>query len=112
MIGSVTGPTLHHAAEPFRRPGVGPEMARTPYSTGGIVVFALNTQHPWSSVPNSVVQTASMNWSQVPGTSMPQMNFPVFDGSNPKLWRNHCETYFEFYVVPSEMWIKLAIMHF
>jgi hypothetical protein len=46
-----------------------------------------------------------MNWSQGPGTSMPQMNFPVFDGSNPKLWRNRCETYFEFYVVPSEMWI-------
>jgi hypothetical protein len=53
VIGSVTGPTLHHAAEPFRRPGAGPEMARTPYSMGGIV--ALNTQHPWSFVPNSVV---------------------------------------------------------
>jgi hypothetical protein len=30
----------------------------------------------------------------------------------PKLWKRRCETYFEFYVVEPEMWIKLAIMHF
>jgi hypothetical protein len=43
---------------------------------------------------------------------MPPMNFPVFDGSNPKLCKNRCETYFEYYDVPVEMWIRLAIMHF
>jgi hypothetical protein len=102
VIGSVIGQTLDRTIEPFRRPGAGPKMVGTPYSMGGIVTP--NTPHPCSFVPSLVVQTASMNWSQ--------MNFPVFYGSNPKVWRNRCETYFEFYVVPSEMWIKLAIMHF
>jgi hypothetical protein len=40
------------------------------------------------------------------------MHFPVFDGSNPKLWRSRYETYFKFYVVPHDMWIKLVVTHF
>lgn len=38
--------------------------------------------------------------------------YPMFDGTNPKLWRKRFETYFEFYVVVREMWIRMAIMHF
>jgi hypothetical protein len=51
-------------------------------------------------------------WSQGSGSRMPRMNFPVFDGSNPKLWKHRCETYFEFYFVPMERWIRLATVHF
>jgi hypothetical protein len=51
-------------------------------------------------------------WSQGSGFGMPGMNFPVFDGSNPKLWKHRCETYFVFYFVPMERWIRLATMHF
>lgn len=30
----------------------------------------------------------------------------------PKLWLKHCESYFDIYVVPPNMWVKLAIMNF
>jgi hypothetical protein len=78
VIGSVIGQTLDRTIEPFHRPGAGPKMVGTPYSMGGIVTP--NTPHPCSFVPSLVLQTTSMNWSQVPGTSMPEMNFTVFMG--------------------------------
>jgi hypothetical protein len=40
------------------------------------------------------------------------MNFPVFDGTYPKLWKHRCETYFEFYAVPVEVWVRMATMYF
>jgi hypothetical protein len=57
-------------------------------------------------------QFASVNWSQGSGVNLPPMNFPVFYGSNPKLWKSRCETYFEYYAIPVEMWIRMAVMHF
>ncbi|RLM69686.1 uncharacterized protein C2845_PM17G07550 [Panicum miliaceum] len=49
----------------------------------------------------------SPNWS----TLLPQLDFPTFDGSNPKIWKK-CENFFEIYGVPSVMWVKLATMNF
>jgi hypothetical protein len=40
------------------------------------------------------------------------MNFPRFDGENPKLWQSHYENYFEMYVVESCVWVRVATMHF
>jgi hypothetical protein len=31
---------------------------------------------------------------------MPQIDFPKFSGTNPKLWIRQCETYFDLYHVP------------
>jgi hypothetical protein len=63
VIGSVIGQTLDRTIEPICRPGARPKMVGTPYSMEGIVTP--NTSHPCSFVPSLVVQTASMNWSQV-----------------------------------------------
>jgi hypothetical protein len=52
------------------------------------------------------------NWSQWSTFSMPNMNFPKFDGTNPKLWKHRCETYFDFYAIPVERWVRLAVMNF
>lgn len=30
---------------------------------------------------------------------LPKLNFPEFDGSNPKLWQSRCESYFRMYFV-------------
>lgn len=43
---------------------------------------------------------------------LPQLDFPRFDGSNPRIWKKKCENFFEIYVVPPEMWVKLATMYF
>ncbi|CAD6333416.1 unnamed protein product [Miscanthus lutarioriparius] len=42
---------------------------------------------------------------------LPKINFPPFDGSNPKLWLRRCLDYFEMYLVPCRRWVKVAIMH-
>jgi hypothetical protein len=43
---------------------------------------------------------------------LPKMNFPQFDGDNPKLWQSRCEKYFDMYSTESSMWVRVASMHF
>jgi hypothetical protein len=43
---------------------------------------------------------------------MPQLDFPKFDGTNPKLWIKQCGTYFDLYAIPVENWVKLATVNF
>jgi len=40
------------------------------------------------------------------------MDFPVFDGDNPKLWINRNEMYFELFPVDPSKWVKVASMNF
>jgi hypothetical protein len=44
--------------------------------------------------------------------SLPKMNFPLFDGENPKLWQSRCESYFHMYGVELSMWVQVATMQF
>jgi hypothetical protein len=85
---TATGPTLHCIVDPFRRPIHEPEIHRNSLLMGGMYMpqqFA-----PGSFVPSPMSQFASVNWSQGSGVRLPPMNFPVFDGSNPKLWKSRC----------------------
>jgi hypothetical protein len=43
---------------------------------------------------------------------MPKLNFPKFDGENPKLWIKRSQDYFELRQVDSKNWIKIASMYF
>lgn len=45
-------------------------------------------------------------------SAIPPMEFPKFDGTNPKLWKKDCESYFEIYAIPSNLWVKYAVMNF
>ena len=38
----------------------------------------------------------------LPNQAMPKMQFPKFDGANPKVWRDNCESYFELYRLPEK----------
>ena len=40
------------------------------------------------------------------------MQFPKFDGQNPKIWKDNCLSYFELYQLPEGMWITAAHLHF
>jgi hypothetical protein len=42
---------------------------------------------------------------------LPQLNFPSFDGENPKLWIRRAQDYFDMYSVEPQMWVKVASMH-
>jgi hypothetical protein len=42
---------------------------------------------------------------------LPKIQFPVFNGEDPQLWKSRCESYFEMYGVESMIWVKVASMH-
>lgn len=43
---------------------------------------------------------------------LPKLNFPMFDGENPKSWLKNCEDYFDLYSIETPIWIKVTTMHF
>jgi hypothetical protein len=43
---------------------------------------------------------------------LPKLNFPSFDGNNPKLWLSRCLDYFELYDFEEPRWTMVATMHF
>lgn len=49
---------------------------------------------------------------KLPNTAMPKMIFPKFDGTDPKIWKDNCQSYFELYKLPEGMWITAAHLHF
>jgi len=40
------------------------------------------------------------------------MQFPIFDGTDPKVWKDNYKSYFELYSLPEGMWITSATLHF
>jgi hypothetical protein len=42
---------------------------------------------------------------------LPKLDFPMFAGDDPQIWKSRCEKYFQMYEVESSMWIKVASMH-
>jgi hypothetical protein len=86
--------SLHPAGHSHQKPRANMEGQRLFSSFGGMNHRNPQTPCNWGSVLNQSVG----NWSLVPN-----MGFPSFDGSNPKLWKHRCETYFDFYVVARDM---------
>jgi hypothetical protein len=50
--------------------------------------------------------------TKLPKHAIPKMPFPIFDGTDPKIWKDNCESYFELYSLPEGMWITAATLHF
>lgn len=46
------------------------------------------------------------------GYAMPQIDFPKFDGTNPKIWIKRCENFFDVCEIPMNHWVKFATMNF
>ena len=43
---------------------------------------------------------------------LPKVQFPVFEGDDPKLWITRCENYFKMHDIDISYWYKIASMHF
>jgi hypothetical protein len=43
---------------------------------------------------------------------LPKLNFPVFSGEDPQLWKSRYENYFGMYSVESSLWLRVTSMHF
>jgi hypothetical protein len=42
---------------------------------------------------------------------LPKIQFSVFNGEDPQLWRSHCASYFDMYGVELSLWVRVASMH-
>jgi hypothetical protein len=42
----------------------------------------------------------------------PKMDFPRFEGSDPTIWKDNCEMYFQIYGISDLMKVKFAILNF
>jgi hypothetical protein len=42
----------------------------------------------------------------------PKIEFPKFDGSNPRLWQDHCTMFFEVYAVHPSLKTRFAALNF
>lgn len=67
-------------------------------------------------IPDPSVHIADIASGSVSHTSRagstPKMDFPKFDGVNPRLWREQCEIYFEIYGVSKFMKTRFATLNF
>ncbi|WVZ88557.1 hypothetical protein U9M48_035065 [Paspalum notatum var. saurae] len=61
---------------------------------------------------DSFSHTVRTNSPEHQSGRLPKLNFPCFDGENPRLWLRHSKDYFELYNVSDSMWIRVATMHF
>jgi hypothetical protein len=41
----------------------------------------------------------------------PKMNFPRFNGKNPRIWKDKCQYYFQLMNIPESMWATAASLH-
>lgn len=94
--------------ENHQRPGAEFESNQIPTPVR-VMIPAQNTPQNHSNW-FSYLDSSVGSWTQRFGCPVPNMNFPEFCGTNPKLWQSRCETYFDFYAIPSERWVRLAIV--
>lgn len=96
----------HH----YRSDGSGVHATLEPPPVTGTRKYANLTPIPFkgfgSLSPSVVSQSPSYSHA------IPPLDFPRFDGTNPKLWVRRCENYFDVCATIPEHWVKLALMHF
>jgi len=47
----------------------------------------------------------------LPHHTLPKMQFPTFDGSNPRIWIDRCDNYFNIYSISENLQVPAAVMH-
>jgi hypothetical protein len=72
----------------------------------------LDTGQPAVALGLGSPHAAPRPWETHPSSDkLPKLNFPKFDGDNPRLWIRNCNDYFEMYEVAPRRWIKVSTMH-
>jgi hypothetical protein len=55
---------------------------------------------------------SARNWNCSCFPAPPRVDFPLFDGENPRAWRLRCEAYFQVCNMHPETWVNCAAMYF
>lgn len=97
---------LGHRSPKFHRSvGTGVVTTLVPPPVRGANLF-----HRTPSTPHTPL--GGMSPSLNLGSAIPALEFPKFDGSNPRIWIRRCETYFDICDTPMVHWVKLATINF
>lgn len=97
-----SGPNGHRSATDIRRKAVdGSHLPSAPPANG---TDYTPLPCPANTSDGLVLECA--------GDSLPRLDFPHFDGENPKLWKKSCEKYFKIYAIKPEYWVTMATMYF
>jgi hypothetical protein len=80
----------------------------------GVVPYVVNLEHDdrqIHSYHNSPKEDSSYH-HQPKDYKLPKLNFPVFTGEHPRVWRDKCEKYFTMFQVPGHHWATYATINF
>ncbi|WVZ54205.1 LOW QUALITY PROTEIN: hypothetical protein U9M48_005042 [Paspalum notatum var. saurae] len=104
------GPTGHRLPPHHRDDGFGSVFSISHHPVKG----AYSPPHPPPPPPPDLTSARWGSPSFGAGSSgkLPKLQFPSFDGDNPKLWTSRCEDYFDLYHVDPLLWVRVAAMHF
>lgn len=107
------GPAGHRVDNNYRDLGGGTVLIHTHVPVKGACSFSAPPS------PKLRFQHDHLNWPlprhnppphDPPHTSrLPKLQFPVFEGENPKLWLSRCEDYFDMYHVPPDLCVRVAV---
>jgi len=104
------GPNGHREDKNHRSVGAGVVTTLVPAPVKGAIQSSFVSPVPFRGFDSGGISTFSQPSNF--GHTLPQLEFPKFDGSNPKIWVKRCENYFDICDVPHEHWVKLATMYF
>jgi hypothetical protein len=105
-FGNVSEPSGHRQQHDIGRSVLGPAPGTIPPVTGvnlltrpGVTNFDLTDGRDH--------RASHHNWA------LPKLDFPSFDGDNPQFCRcTKCEKYFAVYGLQSDLWVRVATLHF
>jgi len=104
---------MHPPASTMERPS-GHRVITTHRDAGGGILGS-HPPHPVTGTPLDppAPDPGFMEDSRVGiRRTVPKMDFPKFDGENPRLWKDRCEMYFEVFGVSENMKIRFAALNF
>jgi len=110
-----SGPSGHHDNNSHRSAGAGAGVDTTlvpPPVRGAIQPYSPSPVTPVPFREFELSAASHISQSSNFSHTVPQLEFPKFDGTNPKIWIKRCENYFDICAVLPEHWVKLATMHF
>lgn len=96
-------PSGHHQQNDHRDVGEGILGSHPPCPVTGM------SSQPPPRAPDSLFGSS---YSAFPQNHKPKISFPTFDGTNPRLWKDKCESYFEIFGVSDALKPRFVALNF
>lgn len=114
------GPVGHRVERHHRDDGFGSVFVQTHVPIKGASFSSDNssphgTFHPFQSTgcpppPPPLPNHRSQHFHDPPYSGrLPKLQFPEFEGENPKLWLSRCEDYFDMYNIPPDLRVRVVV---